>query len=136
MPVSWNEYPLLVPAAKVVSIKHAPVELGGVQLVPESDPRVEANPTVGYAELYEIWAVFRVRSEATAEDSLAEMRARNRLGIAIAAIIRMMATTISSSIRENPFCLSIACKISLFRVEVDGTNQRLVAVNEPLAGLG
>src|SRR5579862_780338 len=47
-----------------------------------------------------------VRVELTAEDSLAAMRARNRFGIAIAAIIRIMATTIKSSINEKPFCLS------------------------------
>ena len=45
-----------------------------------------------------------VRSELTAEDSLAAMRARSRFGIAMAAIIRMIATTIRSSINEKPFC--------------------------------
>src|ERR1700690_2175913 len=40
--------------------------------------------------------------ELTAEDSLAAILARNRLGIAMAAITRMMATTISNSINENP----------------------------------
>jgi len=35
--------------------------------------------------------------------SFAEMRARNRLGIAIAAMTKIMATTISNSISENPF---------------------------------
>src|SRR5690349_19870112 len=44
-----------------------------------------------------------VRSELTAEDSLAAMRARNRLGMAMAAMIRIIATTIKSSISENPF---------------------------------
>src|ERR1700685_1929189 len=48
-----------------------------------------------------------VRIEATADDSLAAMRARSRFGIAIAAMIRMMATTISSSISEKPFCFFI-----------------------------
>src|SRR5437763_528309 len=33
------------------------------------------------------------------------MRDRSRFGMAMAAIIRMMATTISSSISEKPFCL-------------------------------
>src|ERR1039458_6303500 len=45
-----------------------------------------------------------VCSEAAADESLAAIRARIRLGIAIAAMIRMMATTISSSISEKPFC--------------------------------
>jgi len=38
-----------------------------------------------------------------AEASLAEILARNRLGIAIAAMMRMIATTISNSISEKPF---------------------------------
>src|SRR5580700_6853901 len=45
-----------------------------------------------------------VCSEAAADESLAAIRARIRLGIAIAAMIRMIATTISSSISEKPFC--------------------------------
>jgi hypothetical protein len=36
--------------------------------------------------------VLMVRIELTAEDSLAAIRARSRLGMAIAAIIRMIAT--------------------------------------------
>src|ERR1700732_881644 len=50
-------------------------------------------------------AVFNVRSEPTAEDWLAEIFARNKLGMAMAAITRMIATTIKSSISEKPFCL-------------------------------
>src|SRR5580692_6972164 len=50
-------------------------------------------------------AVFMVRSDATAEASFAEMRARSTFGIAMAAMIRMIATTIKSSISEKPFCL-------------------------------
>src|SRR5271154_3814356 len=46
-----------------------------------------------------------VCSEAAADESLAAIRARSKLGIAMAAMIRMMATTISSSISEKPFCL-------------------------------
>jgi hypothetical protein len=45
-----------------------------------------------------------VRIEPTAEDSFAAMRDRRRFGMAIAAMIRMIATTIKSSIREKPFC--------------------------------
>src|ERR1700733_1334163 len=52
-----------------------------------------------------------VRSEAAPDESLAAIRARIKLGIAIAAMIRMMATTISSSISEKPFC---CFRISLF----------------------
>jgi hypothetical protein len=50
-------------------------------------------------------AVFNVRSEPTAEAWLAAILARSKFGIAIAAIIRMIATTIKSSISEKPFCL-------------------------------
>src|SRR6266496_3122318 len=49
-----------------------------------------------------------VRSDATADDSLAAIRARIRFGMAIAAMIRMMATTISNSMSENPFCFPIS----------------------------
>src|SRR5580693_10273976 len=49
-----------------------------------------------------------VRTELTADDSLAAMRARNRFGIAMAAMIRMIATTISNSISEKPFCFRIS----------------------------
>src|SRR5207302_3819273 len=45
-----------------------------------------------------------VRIEPTAEDSFAAIRDLRRFGIAMAAMIRMMATTISNSIREKPFC--------------------------------
>jgi hypothetical protein len=50
-------------------------------------------------------ASFNERMEATAEDSLAAIFERIKFGIAIAAMIRMIATTISNSISENPFCL-------------------------------
>src|ERR1039457_5049166 len=46
--------------------------------------------------------MLKVCSEATAEDSFAETRERRKLGMAMAAIIRIIATTIKSSIRENP----------------------------------
>src|SRR6267143_7307836 len=49
-------------------------------------------------------AVLIMRSEATAEASLARRRERRKLGIAIAEMIKMIDTTISSSIREKPFC--------------------------------
>src|ERR1700685_805536 len=49
-----------------------------------------------------------VRTELTADDSLAAIRARNRFGMAMAAMIRMIATTISNSISEKPFCFRIS----------------------------
>ncbi len=42
-----------------------------------------------------------------AAESLAAIRARSKLGMAMAAMIKMIATTISSSIKEKPFCLRI-----------------------------
>src|SRR5688572_15098657 len=42
-----------------------------------------------------------------ADASLPDRRARSRPGTAIAAMMPMMATTISSSIRVNPSCLRI-----------------------------
>src|SRR6266571_6692483 len=57
--------------------------------------------------MYDASAVLMPRSEATAEASLAEILERIMLGIAIAAIIRMIATTINNSISENPFCLGM-----------------------------
>src|SRR5437016_376406 len=46
-----------------------------------------------------------VRIEPTAEASFAAIRDLRRFGIAMAAMNRMMATTISNSIREKPFCV-------------------------------
>src|ERR1051326_2731322 len=43
-----------------------------------------------------------VRTVATAADSFAACRDRSKLGMAIVAMIRMIATTIKSSISENP----------------------------------
>src|SRR5260370_26327479 len=45
-----------------------------------------------------------VRREPAAEASFAAIRDRRRFGIAMAAMIKMIATTISNSIREKPFC--------------------------------
>jgi hypothetical protein len=52
-----------------------------------------------------------VRIELAADDSLAEIRARNRFGMAMAAMIRIIATTMSNSISEKPFCFR---KFALF----------------------
>src|SRR5713226_4409403 len=45
-----------------------------------------------------------VRTEPTADASFAAIFERSKLGMAMAAMIRMIATTISNSIREKPFC--------------------------------
>jgi hypothetical protein len=48
-----------------------------------------------------------VRIELTADAWFAAIFAFSRFGIAIAAMIKMIATTISNSISENPRCLRI-----------------------------
>jgi hypothetical protein len=48
-----------------------------------------------------------VRSEAAAEDWFAAILARIKFGIAIAAMIKMIATTINNSINEKPLFLLI-----------------------------
>jgi hypothetical protein len=46
--------------------------------------------------------------EAAADDSFAAILARSKLGIAIAAIIKIIATTINNSIKEKPDSRRIA----------------------------
>src|SRR5947209_6757322 len=48
-----------------------------------------------------------VRTEPTADDSFAAILERSKLGMAIALIIKIIATTISNSMREKPLCLLI-----------------------------
>src|SRR5215831_17485255 len=90
-----------------------PLAVDGVQggAPPRLTSEVE-NPCAGYVALYEISAVLMVRNEPTADDSLADIRARIRFGMAIAAMIRMIATTISNSINEKPFCFRIYCVLA------------------------
>src|SRR5579885_3781327 len=85
--------------------------LDGVVQVGEDGPRAAkfaAYPAAGYEVEYSMLAVTMVRMEAAAEDSLAAILARSRFGIAIAAMIKIIATTISNSINEKPFCLRIS----------------------------
>ncbi len=77
----------------------------GWQGVEPSTPRLAGKPCDGQPILKMTIAELIVRSELTAEASLAEIRARMRLGIEIAARIRMMPTAIINSMREKPFCL-------------------------------
>ncbi len=55
--------------------------------------------------LYVTSDVLMVRSELTAEASLAAMRARSKFGMAIAAMIRIIATFVSASnfVSSSPF---------------------------------
>jgi hypothetical protein len=48
--------------------------------------------------------MFSVRSELTADASLAVIFERSRFGMEIDAMIRIIATTIKSSMSEKPFC--------------------------------
>src|SRR5579864_1617006 len=63
-----------------------------------------------------------VLRDSTAEASWAAIRACIRLGMAIAAMMRIIATTISNSIRENPFCVFFLRVIG--RVLVSRTRMR------------
>ena len=80
-----------------------------------------------------ISAVFKVRKEPTAEAWFAAIRERSRFGIAIAAMIRIIATTINSSIREKPLELffiqssSGKTKLPLGNFQVNGTPERLLS---------
>src|ERR1700693_2214085 len=53
-----------------------------------------------------------MRTEAAADESWAAIRARIKFGIAMAAMIRMIATTINSSISEKPLCFRMSAHIS------------------------
>jgi hypothetical protein len=61
-----------------------------------------AYPMAGYASKYAISAEAMARSEPAADDSFAAILACSRLGIAMAAITRMIAITIINSISEKP----------------------------------
>src|SRR5438445_4092804 len=64
-----------------------------------------ASSLLPYTTLFRSSAVLIVRTELTAEASFAAIRDRRRFGMAMAAMIKMIATTIRSSMRENPFCV-------------------------------
>ena len=69
----------------------------------KAPPRLPSVPyPTPYMEAYAISAVVMERTEVAADASFAASRDLTMLGIAMAAMIRMMATTISSSTREKP----------------------------------
>jgi len=109
-------YPLFEPEDSTLSIKHAPVEVGGAvdEQVPPKLTRFGAYPVVGNDVSNDVCAEFKVRIEAAAEDSFAAAFERSRFGIAIAAMIKMIATTISNSINEKPFCFRILSGLFFF----------------------
>src|SRR6266404_6507301 len=108
-PVRANVYPLFTPLARTASTRPAAVEVAAAELAggPKND-RVQVKPLSGYVDEYVTSAVFSVRMEPTADASFAAMRERSKFGMAIAAMIRIIATTISSSINEKPFCLRMS----------------------------
>jgi hypothetical protein len=122
-----NAYPLFVPLASVESIRHAEAATGtagGTQLAdaPPSlrDGKSEENP-IGYVVEYIISEVMIARMDEIAEASFALIRERMRFGMATAAMIKIMATTISNSMSENPFCfrpIAIKLRDTLLGVQV------------------
>src|SRR6185295_7029364 len=66
-----------------------------------------AYPPLAQLEEYAAWPLLIARSEPMPDASLPAMRARRRPGIAIAAMMPMIATTINSSMRVKPFALRI-----------------------------
>src|SRR5271156_2478404 len=116
-----NVKPLLVPLVRTVSTNSALVQLiVVVPLLPMAAS--DGGKPLPYVELYEMEAVFMVRIEPTADASLAAMRERSKFGIAIAAMIKMIATTISNSMSEKPFCL-------LFILHLLGAALRISSAN-------
>src|SRR5262245_11645669 len=66
-----------------------------------------AYPPAAQLEEYAACPLLIARSEPIADASLPAILARSNPGIAIAAMMPMIATTISSSMRVNPFALRI-----------------------------
>src|SRR3954468_7630127 len=96
--------------------------LGQLEL-PAPGPRVAreaAYPTTGYETAYATCAVEISRTLAAAEDSFAEILALIRLGMAIAAMTKMIATTINNSISEKPFWrrISSSCCFQCTRIAI------------------
>ncbi len=85
-------------------------------VAPPKDANVAGKPAAGYVDEYVTAEVLIVRIEPTADASLAAIRDRSKFGIAIAAIIKIIATTINNSISEKPFCfdLPILWKVFLY----------------------
>jgi preprotein translocase subunit SecF len=65
--------------------------------------------------------------------SLAAMRARSKFGIAMAAMIRMIATTISSSISEKPLLRLMDSSHNAGRRQKDAFIRALTMPVEPLS---
>jgi hypothetical protein len=86
------------------SSRPALAEVGFPLVGAPSLDKLSAKPTSGYVSEYVIWALLIARTEEIAEASFADIRDFSMFGIAMAAITKMIATTMSSSISENPRC--------------------------------
>jgi hypothetical protein len=64
--------------------------------------REAEKPILGHEEEYAISAVLIAWIDDTVADSLAAILARRKFGMAMAAIIKITATTTSNSIKEKP----------------------------------
>jgi hypothetical protein len=68
-----------------------------------------------------------LRIEDTPDASLAAILARIKFGIAMAAMMRMIATTINSSISEKPFCFLMNAFLSRASLVGGGVGSRVLA---------
>src|SRR5882757_5738314 len=66
--------------------------------------RVAEYPMLGQVAAYVVSPVSIVRADCAVAASFAVIFDLSKFGMAMAAMIRMIATTISNSIREKPFC--------------------------------
>jgi hypothetical protein len=94
------------PVERSGSIKHAVVDEAVQPAAPPKLARSTAKPTP-HVEEYVTSAVLIVRTDPTADASFAAIFDRIKFGIAIAAMIKMIATTINNSISEKPLCFLI-----------------------------
>src|SRR5437763_1381714 len=73
----------------------------------ERSARSTAYPPAAQLEEYLACPLLMARSDPIADASLPDMRARSRPGTAMAAMMPMIATTISNSMRVNPLLARI-----------------------------
>ena len=132
-PTHTNVYPAFVPLASTGSSRQAFVEDVPAHVVPPIDASVAGNPKLEYVEVYVTAAVLIARVDPTADASLAAILLLRKFGMAIAAIIRMIETTISNSIKLNPFRFSIWCPPGSIRDLFErGTRPQYIAECIPL----
>jgi len=121
LPVMVNSYPLFG-----VSPGEAPARSEGMNGAPPLDgvarsSRVAAYPPPPHVAAYVDSAVLIVRIDPIADDSLADILALKSAGMAIEAMMPMMATTMSNSINVKPR-LSCRTLVSLMSGRLPGPN--------------